>query len=79
MPAKPDSWPTTNGGVNGFLGGMFGEGLDRNITDAYQWLVDNYEAADDISIYCHNLSLARFPPMPASFGKNVDTREAVTA
>ena len=38
-------------GVNGFLGGMFGEGLDQNITDAYQWLIDNYEAADDIFIF----------------------------
>jgi hypothetical protein len=37
--------------VNGFLGGVFGEGLDQNITDAYQWLIDNYEAADDIFIF----------------------------
>jgi uncharacterized protein (DUF2235 family) len=38
-------------GVNGFLGGLFGEGLDRNITNAYQWLIDNYETNDDVFIF----------------------------
>jgi uncharacterized protein (DUF2235 family) len=38
-------------GVNGFLGGLYGKGLDQNITDAYQWLIDNYETGDDIFIF----------------------------
>ena len=38
-------------GVNGFLGGVFGKGLDRNITDSYQWLINNYEVEDDIFIF----------------------------
>jgi uncharacterized protein (DUF2235 family) len=38
-------------GVNGFLGGVFGKGLDGNITDAYQWLINNYEVEDDIFIF----------------------------
>ena len=31
-------------------GGLFGAGLDRNIIDAYQWLVETYEPGDDIFI-----------------------------
>jgi uncharacterized protein (DUF2235 family) len=38
-------------GVNGFLGGMFGKGLDKNITDAYEWLIDNYDPGDEIFIF----------------------------
>lgn len=38
-------------GVNGFLGGMFGKGLDRNITDAYEWLIDQYNPSDEIFIF----------------------------
>ena len=38
-------------GVNGFLGGAFGKGLDGNITDSYQWLINNYEVEDDIFIF----------------------------
>jgi uncharacterized protein (DUF2235 family) len=38
-------------GVNGFLGGLYGKGLDQNITEAYQWLIDNYEPDDDIFIF----------------------------
>jgi uncharacterized protein (DUF2235 family) len=38
-------------GVNGFLGGLYGKGLDQNITEAYQWLIDNYEVDDDIFIF----------------------------
>jgi uncharacterized protein (DUF2235 family) len=38
-------------GVNGFLGGVFGKGLDGNITDSYQWLINNYEVEDDIFIF----------------------------
>src|SRR5688572_4401137 len=29
-------------GVNGFLGGVFGQGLDQNIRLAYEWLIENY-------------------------------------
>lgn len=32
-------------------GGLFGFGLDRNIKDAYEWLVENYEADDEIFIF----------------------------
>jgi uncharacterized protein (DUF2235 family) len=28
-------------GVNGFLGGVFGQGLDENIRLAYEWLIEN--------------------------------------
>lgn len=38
-------------GVNGFLGGAFGEGIDTVITNAYQWLVDHYDPGDDIFIF----------------------------
>jgi uncharacterized protein (DUF2235 family) len=38
-------------GVNGFLGGLFGKGLDKDITDAYQWLIDHYDAGDEIFIF----------------------------
>lgn len=32
-------------------GGLFGFGLDRNIKDAYEWLVENYETDDQIFIF----------------------------
>jgi uncharacterized protein (DUF2235 family) len=38
-------------GVDGFLGGWFGKGLDQNITNAYQWLIDHYDSGDDIFIF----------------------------
>ena len=38
-------------GVSGFLGGMFGQGVDTNIRDAYQWLVDHYDTGDEIFIF----------------------------
>jgi uncharacterized protein (DUF2235 family) len=38
-------------GVNGFFGGVFGKGLDQDIKDAYQWLVDRYNPGDDIFIF----------------------------
>jgi uncharacterized protein (DUF2235 family) len=38
-------------GVNGFLGGMVGKGLDKNITDAYEWLIDKYNPGDEIFIF----------------------------
>jgi uncharacterized protein (DUF2235 family) len=31
-------------------GGMFGRGINTAITSAYEWLVDNYEADDEIFI-----------------------------
>ncbi len=31
-------------GVNGFFGGVFGKGLDRNITDAYEWLIESIQS-----------------------------------
>lgn len=38
-------------GVNGFLGGVFGKGLDENIRRAYEWLVENYNPGDEIYIF----------------------------
>ena len=38
-------------GVNGFIGGMFGKGLNDNVTQAYEWLIDNYSPGDDIFIF----------------------------
>lgn len=38
-------------GVNGFLGGVFGQGLEENIRLAYEWLVENYNPGDEIFIF----------------------------
>jgi Uncharacterized alpha/beta hydrolase domain (DUF2235) len=38
-------------GVNGFLGGVFGQGLDENVRLAYEWLVENYNGGDEIFIF----------------------------
>ena len=38
-------------GVNGFLGGMFGEGLDKNIRKAYEWLIGHFNPGDEIFIF----------------------------
>ncbi|MGY3563959.1 uncharacterized protein (DUF2235 family) [Bradyrhizobium sp. USDA 4463] len=38
-------------GVNGVLGGMFGQGLDDNIRLAYEWLIENYNDGDEIFIF----------------------------
>jgi uncharacterized protein (DUF2235 family) len=38
-------------GVNGLLGGLFGAGIDKIITHAYQWLVDHYDPGDEIFIF----------------------------
>jgi uncharacterized protein (DUF2235 family) len=38
-------------GVNGFLGGVFGQGLDDNIRLAYDWLVENYNDGDEVFIF----------------------------
>jgi len=38
-------------GVNGFWGGTFGKGLIENVTEAYEWLVENYEKNDEIFIF----------------------------
>lgn len=38
-------------GVNGFLGGVFGQGLDENIRLAYEWLVENYNPGDEVFIF----------------------------
>lgn len=38
-------------GVNGMVGGAFGKGLLRNITDAYEWLVENYSDGDEIFVF----------------------------
>lgn len=38
-------------GVNGFVGGVFGQGLDENIRLAYEWLIENYNDGDEIFIF----------------------------
>jgi uncharacterized protein (DUF2235 family) len=38
-------------GVNGFMGGVFGKGLDENIRLAYEWLIENYNDGDEIFIF----------------------------
>ncbi|RTL77258.1 MAG: DUF2235 domain-containing protein [Bradyrhizobiaceae bacterium] len=38
-------------GVNGFLGGVFGQGLNDNIRLAYEWLVENYNDGDEVFIF----------------------------
>lgn len=38
-------------GVNGFFGGLFGQGLDENIRSAYEWLIENYAPGDQIYIF----------------------------
>lgn len=38
-------------GVNGIIGGMFGQGIDDNIRLAYEWLVENYNEGDEIFIF----------------------------
>jgi uncharacterized protein (DUF2235 family) len=38
-------------GVNGFWGGVFGQGIDENIRLAYEWLIENYTDGDEIFIF----------------------------
>jgi uncharacterized protein (DUF2235 family) len=38
-------------GVNGAIGGIFGKGLNRNVREAYEWLIDNYNEGDEIFIF----------------------------
>ena len=38
-------------GVHGLLGGLFGQGLDQEIKNAYQWLVDQYDSGDELFIF----------------------------
>jgi uncharacterized protein (DUF2235 family) len=38
-------------GVNGVLGGVFGQGLDDNIRLAYEWLIENFTPGDEIFIF----------------------------
>jgi uncharacterized protein (DUF2235 family) len=38
-------------GVNGFFGGMVGKGLSQNVREAYEWIIDNYNAGDDVFIF----------------------------
>jgi uncharacterized protein (DUF2235 family) len=38
-------------GVSGLFGGVFGDGVDAIIQNAYQWLVDHYNPGDDIFIF----------------------------
>src|SRR5262245_47203887 len=38
-------------GVNGFWGGAFGKGLDKCITDGYEWLIDHSNPEDELFIF----------------------------
>ena len=38
-------------GVAGVRGGGFGKGLAKNILQAYQWIVENFEAGDELFIF----------------------------
>lgn len=38
-------------GVNGFLGGTFGRGLNKNVREAYEWLIEQYSPGDNIFIF----------------------------
>jgi uncharacterized protein (DUF2235 family) len=38
-------------GVNGIVGGSTGKGLDANIRQAYNWVVENYSEGDEIFIF----------------------------
>lgn len=38
-------------GVNGVVGGVFGQGLNENIRLAYEWLIENYNPGDEIYIF----------------------------
>jgi uncharacterized protein (DUF2235 family) len=38
-------------GVNGFWGGTVGKGLDDLIKGGYEWLIDQYETGDEVSIF----------------------------
>ncbi|EEB85301.1 DUF2235 domain-containing protein [Roseobacter sp. GAI101] len=38
-------------GPSGFKGGTFGDGVSANVTEAYEWLIDNYDDGDDIFIF----------------------------
>ena len=53
-PASVDGTPQLayyEKGVSGLFGGLFGDGVDTIITDAYQWLVDTYDPGDEIFIF----------------------------
>lgn len=38
-------------GPSGFRGGTFGEGVSKNVIQAYEWLIDHYNKGDDIFIF----------------------------
>jgi uncharacterized protein (DUF2235 family) len=38
-------------GVNGFWGGAFGKGLSDNVIEAYEWLIDQYNAGDEVFLF----------------------------
>jgi hypothetical protein len=38
-------------GPSGFKGGTFGQGVSKNVVQAYEWLIDNYNDGDDIFIF----------------------------
>ncbi|MCC6237494.1 MAG: DUF2235 domain-containing protein [Dehalococcoidia bacterium] len=43
--------PYYDPGVDGLLGGLFGEGISANIRDAYRWLCQNYQPDDQLYLF----------------------------
>lgn len=43
--------PYYDRGVDGLLGGIFGEGISRNIRQAYRWLCENYREGDELCLF----------------------------
>ena len=41
----------TSGKLDGITGGAFGDGLSRNVQDAYRFLVDNYQPGDQVYLF----------------------------
>ena len=41
----------TSGKLDGITGGAFGDGLSRNVQDAYRFIVDNYQPGDQIYLF----------------------------
>lgn len=51
--ARTDAQPKPyyDRGVDGLLGGIFGEGISRNIREAYRWLCQNYRDGDELYLF----------------------------
>ena len=41
----------TSGGLDRWMGGVFGRGLEKNVAEAYRFLIHNYDDGDDIFLF----------------------------